>query len=69
MKCNIYLKIGDESILVAEGMDSSLIPSEINEDFLNIIKNSGQIDLLKSSLERVLLDGITETQIEGLDKD
>jgi hypothetical protein len=41
MKCNIYLKIGDESILIAERMDSSLIPSEINEDFLNIIKNSG----------------------------
>ena len=69
MKCNIYLKIGDESILIAERMDSSLIPSEINEDFLNIVKNSGQIDLLKSKLERVLLDGVTETQIEGVDKD
>lgn len=69
MKCNIYLKIGDESILIAEGMDSSLVPSEINEDFLNIVKNSGQIDLLKSKLERVLLDGVTEAQIEGINKD
>ena len=69
MKCNIYLKIGNESILIAERMDSSLIPSEINEDFLNIIKNSGQIDILKSKLERVLLDGVTEVQIEGIDKD
>ena len=69
MKCNIYLKIGDESILIAERMDSSLIPSEINEDFLNIIKNFGQIDLLKSKLEKVLLDGVTEVQIEGIDKD
>lgn len=69
MRCNIYLKIGDESILVAERMDSSLIPSEINEDFLNIVKNSGQIDILKSKLERVLLDGVTEVQIEGRDKD
>lgn len=69
MKCNIYLKIGDEPILIAEGMDSSLIPSEINEDFLNIVKNSGQIDLLKSKLEEVLLDGVTEAQIEGVDKD
>lgn len=69
MRCNIYLKIGGESILIAERMDSSLIPSEINEDFLNIVKNSGQIDLLKSKLEKVLLDGVTETQIEGIDKD
>lgn len=69
MKCNIYLKIGDESILIAERMDSSLIPSEINEDFLNIVKNSGQIDILKSKLEKILLDGITEVQIEGVDKD
>ena len=69
MKCNIYLKIGDESILIAERMDSSLIPSEINEDFLNIVKNSGQIDILKSKLERILLDGVTEAQIEGVDKD
>ena len=69
MKCNIYLKIGDESILIAKRMDSSLIPSEINEDFLNIVKNSGQIDTLKSKLEKILLDGVTEAQIEGVDKD
>ncbi len=69
MKCNIYLKIGDESILIAEGMDSSLIPSEINQDFLNIVKNSGQIDLLKSELEKILLDGVTENQIEGIDRE
>lgn len=69
MKCDIYLKIGDESILIAGRMDSSLIPSEINEDFLNIVKNSGQIDILKSKLEKVLLDGVTETQIEGIDRD
>ncbi len=69
MKCNVYLKIGDESILIAERMDSSLIPSEINEDFLNIVKNSGQIDILKSKLEKVLLDGVTEVQIEGIDRD
>lgn len=69
MKCNIYLKIGDESILIAKQMDSSLIPSEVNEDFLNIVKDSGKINLLKSKLEEVLLDGITEAQIEGIDKD
>jgi len=42
-------------------MDSSLVPSEINEDFLNIVKSSGKINLLKSKLEKVLLNGVTET--------
>ena len=69
MKCNVYLKIGDESILIIEGMDSSLIPSEINEEFLNLIKNSGKIDFLKEKLEQNLLEGITEKQITGIRKD
>lgn len=68
MKCNIYLKIGEESILIAKEMDSSLIPSEINQDFLNIVKNSGKINLLKDTLEKVLLEGVTEKQIEGVEK-
>ena len=68
-KCNLYLKIGGESILIASGVDSSLMPSEINQDFLNLIKSSGQIESLKNRLEEVLLDGVTDKQREGIEKD
>lgn len=68
-KCNLYLKIGGESILIASGVDSSLMPSEINQDFLNLVKNSGQIELLRNRLEEVLLEGVTDRQIEGIERD
>ena len=69
MKCDLYLKIGNESILIAQGIDSSLFPSEINQDFLNLVKSSGQINILKDKLQDVLLEGVTDTQIEGISKD
>lgn len=66
MKCNIYLKIGDESFLIAEGLDSSLTPSEINQDFLNLVKSSEKIDILRAKLEEVLLEGILNKPSEGI---
>lgn len=67
MRCNLYIKIGEETFTILENVDSSLIPSEINQDFLNIIKDSGMINDLTKSLQKTLLEGVSNKQIEGED--
>lgn len=67
MKCTVNILIGEESIPIIIDMDSSLIPSEINEDFMNLFKNSNNIDLIKNRLSSILLEG-SRAQFEGEDK-
>lgn len=64
-KCNIIFNIGDESISILSGIDSSLIPSEINENFLTLIKDSQNYNKFLNSLQQFLQGGIDETLKEG----
>ena len=68
MKCKLEVKVGEESIIIAEEIDSSLMPSEVNESLMNLLKNSGKMELLRDKLQSVLLEGRNE-QFEGEDKD
>lgn len=67
MKCKINIIIGGESITIVDGIDSSLTPSEINEDFMNIVKNSGKVELIRDKLKSTLFQGRGE-QYSGEDK-
>lgn len=69
MICDIILNFSNgESISLVQGMDSSLIPSEINEDFMKLVQNEGITDQLKNAIEQSLLYGLTEDQIQGESK-
>jgi hypothetical protein len=67
MKCTVNILIGEESIPIIIDMDSSLIPSKVDEDFMNLFKNSNNIDLIKDRLSSILLGG-SKAQFEGEDK-
>ena len=92
MNCDVYMIIGEESIRIASQIDSSSIPSEINQDFINLLKSflenessdfllkdsdknkdtnfkyQKKLNSIKDKLQEVLLQGVTDKQIEGQDK-
>lgn len=67
--CNIIFKVGNESIPVLNGIDSSLIPSEINEDFLNLIKDSDTYNFIVNTLQEQLQGNIINSLKEGQSDD
>lgn len=57
-KCKINFKIGEESIPILKGVDSSLIPDIIDQNFFNLIKTSKNWKQLINTLEKNLKEGI-----------